>query len=42
MTHVSDKKPSAESLPSSRRTFYSGNNLILSCEAIKTESSDWW
>jgi len=40
--HVSNKGLSAESLPSSRRTFYSGNNLILNCEMIKPESSDWW
>jgi len=32
----------AGSLPSNRRTFYSGINLILMCEVIKTESSDWW
>ena len=42
ITHVSNKGLSADSLPSNRRTFYSGINLIFNCEVIKTESSDRW
>jgi len=42
ITRVSNKVLSADSLPSNRRTFFSGNNFILNCEVIKTESSDRW
>ena len=35
---VSNKGLSADSLPSNRRTFYSGINLIFNCEVIKTAS----
>ena len=42
ITQVQNKGLSADSLPSNRRTFYPGVNLILTCEVIKTESSDWW
>jgi len=42
ITHVSNKGLSAEHFSSSRRTFYSGINLIFNCEVIKTGSSDRW
>jgi len=37
---ASNKELPAVSLPYNRRTFYSGIYLILSCEVIKTGSSD--
>jgi len=40
--HASNNELSAVSLPSNCRTFYFGINLILNCEVIKTERSDWW
>ena len=42
ITHVSNKGLSADSLPSNRRTFCSGINLIFNCEVIKIEGSDRW
>ena len=41
-TLASNKELPAVTLPSNRRTFYSGTDLISNCEMNETESSDRW